>query len=75
MTEVLSKDFGKGQPYRKRDMSDTSQHQYNPPPPDIMPKGLAIDQWYAIKYIKHCRYRKLVFNAIVKSIGKNKNKK
>ncbi|XP_076676187.1 serine/threonine-protein kinase gek isoform X2 [Andrena cerasifolii] len=43
MTEVISKDFGKGQPYRKRDMSDTSQHQYNQPPPDIMPKGLAIN--------------------------------
>ncbi|XP_076236066.1 serine/threonine-protein kinase gek [Calliopsis andreniformis] len=24
-------------------MSDTSQHQYNQPPPDIMPKGLAIN--------------------------------
>lgn len=43
MTEVVSKDFGKGHPYRKRDMSDSSQHQYNQPPPDIMPKGLAIN--------------------------------
>ncbi|OAD55454.1 Serine/threonine-protein kinase MRCK alpha [Eufriesea mexicana] len=43
MTEVVSKDFGKGQPFRKRDMSDSSQHQYNQPPPDIMPKGLAIN--------------------------------
>ncbi|XP_060817074.1 serine/threonine-protein kinase Genghis Khan isoform X1 [Bombus pascuorum] len=43
MTEIISKDFGKGQPFRKRDMSDSSQHQYNQPPPDIMPKGLAIN--------------------------------
>ncbi|XP_031835619.1 serine/threonine-protein kinase gek isoform X2 [Nomia melanderi] len=43
MTEVVSKDFGKEHPYRKRDMSDSSQHQYNQPPPDIMPKGLAIN--------------------------------
>ncbi|XP_076475412.1 serine/threonine-protein kinase gek isoform X2 [Bombus vancouverensis nearcticus] len=43
MTEIVSKDFGKGQPFRKRDMSDSSQHQYNQPPPDIMPKGLAIN--------------------------------
>ncbi|XP_043803168.1 serine/threonine-protein kinase Genghis Khan isoform X2 [Apis laboriosa] len=42
MTEVVSKNFGKGQLMRKRDMSD-SQHQYNQPPPDIMPKGLAIN--------------------------------
>ncbi|CAL7936621.1 unnamed protein product [Xylocopa violacea] len=42
MAEV-SKDFGKGKPFRKRDMSDSSQHQYNQPPPDIMPKGLAIN--------------------------------
>ncbi|XP_076277391.1 serine/threonine-protein kinase gek isoform X2 [Lasioglossum baleicum] len=43
MTEEISKDFGKEHPYRKRDMSDSSQHQYNQPPPDIMPKGLAIN--------------------------------
>ncbi|XP_043517171.1 serine/threonine-protein kinase Genghis Khan isoform X1 [Frieseomelitta varia] len=40
MTEIVSKNFGKGQPFQKRDMSDSSQHQ---PPPDIMPKGLAIN--------------------------------
>ncbi|XP_020724043.2 serine/threonine-protein kinase MRCK alpha isoform X3 [Bombus affinis] len=43
MTEIVSKNFGKRQPFRKRDMSDSSQHQYNQPPPDIMPKGLAIN--------------------------------
>ncbi|KAG6804497.1 serine/threonine-protein kinase Genghis Khan isoform X1 [Apis mellifera caucasica] len=43
MTEVVSKNFGKEQLMRKRDMSDSSQHQYNQPPPDIMPKGLAIN--------------------------------
>ncbi|CAK9826126.1 Serine/threonine-protein kinase Genghis Khan [Anthophora retusa] len=43
MTEVISRNFGKGQPFRKRDMSDSSQHQYNQPPPDIMPKGLVIN--------------------------------
>ncbi|XP_076641464.1 serine/threonine-protein kinase gek isoform X3 [Halictus rubicundus] len=43
MTEEISKDFGKEHPYRKRDMSDSSQHQYNQPPPDIMPKGLAVN--------------------------------
>ncbi|PBC28072.1 Serine/threonine-protein kinase Genghis Khan [Apis cerana cerana] len=43
MTEIVSKNFGKGQLMRKRDMSDSSQHQYNQPPPDIMPKGLAIN--------------------------------
>ncbi|KAK1131499.1 hypothetical protein K0M31_017781 [Melipona bicolor] len=43
MTEIVSKNFGKGQPFQKRDMSDSSQHQYNQPPPDIMPKGLAIN--------------------------------
>ncbi|KAK9299155.1 hypothetical protein QLX08_007770 [Tetragonisca angustula] len=42
MTEIVSKNFGKGQPFQKRDMSDSSQ-QYNQPPPDIMPKGLAIN--------------------------------
>lgn len=43
MIEVVSKNFGKEQLMRKRDMSDSSQHQYNQPPPDIMPKGLAIN--------------------------------
>lgn len=43
MAEVISKGFGKRQLFQKRDMSDPSQHQYNQPPPDIMPKGLKIN--------------------------------
>ncbi|XP_017876835.1 serine/threonine-protein kinase Genghis Khan isoform X1 [Ceratina calcarata] len=43
MAEVVSKDFGKEKPFRKRDMSDSLQQQCNQPPPDIMPKGITIN--------------------------------
>lgn len=41
-------------------MSDSSQHQYNQPPPDIMPKGLAINgmlpctyKYFSTRYNQH----------------------
>lgn len=43
MTEVLSKDCGERGLHQERDMSESSQHHYSHPPPDIMPKGLAIN--------------------------------
>ncbi|XP_046836428.1 serine/threonine-protein kinase Genghis Khan isoform X2 [Vespa crabro] len=40
MTEVLSKDCGERGLHQERDMSESSQHHYSHPPPDIMPKGV-----------------------------------